>query len=272
MDPRPRLVLASSSPRRAELLRTIGVRFDVHPTDVDESLEPGEPAHDYVVRVARAKANAAAGNDCVVFGDCIVIGADTAVVVDDEILGKPADATQAREMLHRLAGRAHEVKTGLVVLAPPERLPGGTASRCAGDAESGPAGTAQAAESGGTAQAAESGGTARAAESGITARAAESGITARAAESGGTAPAAIRTVDTVVSTHVWFTDLDEKVIDWYVGTGEPRDKAGAYGIQGMGGLFVEYLHGSYHNVVGLPLADLNALLSEVGHQLLDWVA
>jgi septum formation protein len=199
MNVAPSLVLASASPRRAELLRSIGARFAAEPADVDETPARDEQATDYVVRLARAKAGAVAGDDRV------VVGADTTVVVDDEILGKPADVREARHMLRRLSGRAHEVHTGLAVAAPPG--PGHDA----------------------------------------------------------------HLVTACVTTHVWMADLDDATIDWYVGTGEPLDKAGGYGIQGAAGLFIPYLHGSYQNVVGLPLADLDELLAEVGHRLLDWM-
>ena len=194
----PHLVLASASPRRAELLRGIGAHFTVEPADVDETPRTGEQPTDYVVRLARAKAEqvAAPGR--------VTVGADTTVAVDDEILGKPGDADEARRMLRRLSGRAHEVHTGLAVVT---------------------------------------------------------------ADPGG----ATEVVGTGVTTHVWMTDLDDDTIDWYVATGEPLDKPGAYGIQGAAGLFVSYVHGNYQNVVGLPLADLDELLAEVGHRLLDWV-
>jgi septum formation protein len=202
MNSRPRLVLASASPRRAELLGSIGVRFEVRPADVDESTRAHEPAHDYAARLARAKATA------VFSRGAVVIAADTTVVVDDDILGKPADAHDARAMLARLAGRAHEVLTGVAVAADP------------------PAGEH---------------------------------------------PATPLLSETVTATTVWMADLSAAEIEWYVATGEPLDKAGAYGIQGIGGMFVRYLHGSYQNVVGLPLSDVDDLLAEHGHRLLDWV-
>jgi septum formation protein len=208
MNSRPRLVLASASPRRAELLTSIGVRFEVRPSDVDETARPNEPAHDYAARLARAKAVRA------FTPGSVVVGADTTVVVDDDILGKPADADDAHAMLTRLAGRAHEVLTGVAVATDPPR---GAIDVLIGGRE-GPA-----------------------------------------------------IADTVVSTTVWMSELSPAEISWYVNTGEPLDKAGAYGIQGIGGMFVQYLHGSYQNVVGLPLADLDELLSELGHRLLDFV-
>jgi septum formation protein len=209
MNSRPRLVLASASPRRAEMLAAIGVRFEVEPADVDESTRSREAAHDYVARLARSKATAA------FTPGAVVVGADTTVVLDDEILGKPADDADARSMLADLAGRAHEVLTGVAVAVDP---PLGAIDVLLGGRE-GPT-----------------------------------------------------VVDTVVTTTVWFSDLTDADIAWYVATGEPLDKAGAYGIQGIGGMFVPYVHGSYQNVVGLPLTDLDELLGEVGHRLLDWVA
>jgi septum formation protein len=209
MNNRPRLVLASASPRRADLLTAVGAEFEIQPADIDESTRPREAAHDYVTRLARAKASA------VFTAGAVVVAADTTVVVDDQILGKPGDAETARSMLDRLAGRAHEVLTGVAVAVDP---PSDAIDVLLGGRD-GPS-----------------------------------------------------VIDTVVATTVWLTELTPAEIDWYVGTGEPMDKAGAYGIQGIGGMFVPYLHGSYQNVVGLPLADLDELLSEVGHRLVDWVS
>ena len=207
MNSRPRLVLASASPRRAELLGSIGLEFEIRPPDVDETAFPHEPAHDYAARLARAKASASFTSGAV------VIAADTTVVVDDEILGKPADAGDARSMLTRLAGRAHEVLTGVAVAADP---PSGSVDVVLGGREN------------------------------------------------------PRMVETVTTTTVWMTELSPAEIDWYVATGEPLDKAGAYGIQGAGGLFVTRVGGSYQNVVGLPLDVLRDVLAELGFDLLAW--
>jgi septum formation protein len=201
MSPLPVLVLASASPRRAELLHQIGARYTVSPADLDEDPLPDEDPRDYVVRVAADKARAVAASHPA----SVVLAADTDVVVDGAILGKPPGADAARAMLRRLAGRPHEVHTGLAAIdtaGPPGAVPD--------------------------------------------------------------------PVTALVSTTVWFTDLDDRAIEWYVATGEPLDKAGAYGIQGAGGLFVERLEGSYHNVVGLPLAELDRLLARLGRRLLDW--
>jgi septum formation protein len=106
-----RLILASSSPRRAELLRAAGFAFQVEPVDIDERLVPGEDPRTYVARLAREKSDAVPTRDTEMF----VLGADTSVVVGNELLGKPADAEEATQMLRKLSGRAHEVLTGVAV-------------------------------------------------------------------------------------------------------------------------------------------------------------
>jgi septum formation protein len=186
-----RLILASASPRRAELLRAAGFDFDVRVTDIDEAPRAGETPREYVSRVAREKAAAAeAGHD----GDreAVILAADTTVVVDGDILGKPIDDDYARRMLARLSGRAHEVLTGVSV-----RL--GTDEQVA-----------------------------------------------------------------VESTVVWFKPLTDEEIAWYVASGECRDKAGAYAIQGLASRFIPRIDGSYSNVVGLPVATVHRLLAEIG--------
>lgn len=184
------IILASNSPRRQELLKQIGLAFSVDPADVDERVLPGEAAEAYAIRVAHDKARVAAGRA----GRGIVIAADTIVVLDDEILGKPADSRDAERMLTLLSGRMHRVITGLVV------MDAATGSR--------------------------------------------------------RAVAAI--------TQVWFRDLASSEIAAYAATGEPLDKAGAYGIQGKGTLLVHKIEGCYFNVVGLPLALLGQMLREFG--------
>lgn len=179
------LVLASASPRRRELLEAAGYTFEVAPADVDERVRPGETPHAYVARVALAKADAVAP----AFPDAIVLGADTAVVVDREVLGKPVDDRDAGRMLAALSGRAHEVITGIALVG------------------------------------------------------------------GG------RTVVAVESTTVWMRDLSDDAIQDYIASGEPRDKAGAYGIQGLASRFIPRIEGSYSNVVGLPVAAVSRLLS-----------
>jgi septum formation protein len=189
--PTPRLVLASQSPRRRELLAQLGISLEVRPANADESVLPREAPRTYVLRVAREKARAVAGE--------VVLAADTAVVLGDEVLGKPGDEADARRMLRALSGTVHEVLTAV----------------CVRRAAPGPA----------------------------------------------------LELDAVVATAVRFARLSDGEIDWYVATGEPLDKAGAYAIQGAGGAFVLSVEGSVSNVVGLPLAETADLLRRAGFPL-----
>ena len=182
----PRVVLASASPRRRELLTLIGIPHEVRPADVDESLLPGEPARAYVERLARAKAMA--GDDHA----AVVIGSDTTVVVGDDILAKPESSADAARMLRLLSGRVHSVLTGVAV-AWQGRL-----------------------------------------ESGVE----EVGVT--------------------------FRDLSDHDIARYVSTGEPMDKAGAYGIQGYGATIVTRVDGDYFAVMGLPVNRMVRLFETLG--------
>jgi nucleoside triphosphate pyrophosphatase len=116
-----KIILASSSPRRAEILRNAGIAFEIRATQIDEAALPGEAAHAMVARLAEAKARAAAAQIAGDTRECIIVGADTSVELDGEIFGKPRDSAHAREMLIRLNGRTHHVLTGLFLL----RLPGG---------------------------------------------------------------------------------------------------------------------------------------------------
>jgi len=186
----PRIVLASTSPRRAEILRTVGWPFETFPVEVDESRNRGEGAQTYVERLAREKAEAAAPH----FPSRIVLGADTVVVVDNEILGKPEDESRARRILRDLSGRWHQVLTGVALV---------------GIANNKPA------------------------------------IVAHAA------------------TDVKFAKMGDAEIDWYVSTGEPMDKAGAYAIQGLGARFIEEIKGEYFNVMGLPVRLLYDLVTRM---------
>lgn len=192
----PRLILASGSPRRRELLQGLGLAFEVRPADVDESLFAGEDPHDYVLRLAREKAV------WQVAGDEVVLAADTMVLLDGELLGKPADGDDARRMLRRLAGQEHTV------------------------------------------------------------------LTAIALADGG----ADRMESTVETSRVRIAPLSRDEIDWYVGTGEPLDKAGSYAIQDLGALLVESVSGNYTNVVGLPLPAVYRLFADLGHDLRSWIA
>ena len=190
-----RLVLASGSPRRRDLLNGLGLDFVVRPVDLDESVHPGEEPVGYVRRLAREKARARAEA-----GE-ILLAADTIVVLDGEILGKPSDPEHACRMLGRMAGRRHQVLTGVAVYLP------------ASDGED------------------------------------------------------EREVVTVERTSVEIAPLSPKRIAEYVATGEPLDKAGSYGIQGLGALLVETIEGNYTNVVGLPLPATARLFRDVGHEI-----
>jgi septum formation protein len=183
-----RLILASASPRRMDLLHEAGYVFEVEPADVDESGLAGEPPAAYVVRVAAMKARTIAARHS---GE-LVLAADTTVVIDGEMLGKPADDADAARMLGRLSGRVHEVLTGVVLVR------------------------------------------------------------------------AGRQSSALVGTRVRFRPLTAAEIDWYVASGEPRDKAGAYGVQGLAARFIESVNGSYSNVVGLPVGAVRALLEAAG--------
>ena len=184
------MILASASPRRAELLRSAGISFEVRPIELDERFLPGETPQQAVARLAEAKAVAVA----VALADegVVVLAADTTVVIGGEALGKPADATDARRMLGLLSGRTHEVLTGVCL-----RTQG-------------------------------------------------------------------RSLLHVESTRVSLATMSGAEIDWYVGTGEPADKAGAYAIQGLASRFVEGIEGSYSNVVGLPISRVYGLLKALG--------
>lgn len=179
----PRIILASQSPRRAELLRAAGIDFEVRAADVDEALRDGESPHDYVRRLAIEKARAVTAADTEV-----VLAADTTVVVDEHILAKPADRGDAARMLRLLAGREHEVLTGVCV------------------------------------------------------------------RRGGQVDARI------AATRVEFLPMTDEEIAWYVASGEPTDKAGAYAIQGLASRFISGIDGSYSNVVGLPVALVYEML------------
>ncbi len=176
------LVLASGSPRRSELLRAAGIDFTVRVADVDEKVLPNELPRDYVVRLSREKAQAVAAD-----GE-IVLGADTTVVVLNEIIGKPVDAKDAERMLRLLSGKWHEVLTGVSLV-----------------------------------------------------------------NDG-------KTTSDVAVTRVKFAKLSDEEIGWYVASGEPMDKAGAYGIQGHASRFIERIEGSYSNVVGLPVQMVYRML------------
>ncbi len=193
------LVLASASPRRAALLAQVGLPFEVHVSGVPEEVAaPGRAPEAIALEHARAKALAVAET----MPGRLVLGADTVVVLGDNVLGKPADAAEAVVMLRGLSGREHEVITAIAF---------------AFDAGQGARVRAEHAE----------------------------------------------------HTRVVFRELSEDEIAWYVASGEPLDKAGAYGIQGRGALLVRSIEGCYFNVVGLPLSRMGEILSELGYDLID---
>ncbi len=184
-----KLVLASASPRRRELLENIGLKFEIMADNSDEEFVENEQPFDTVKRLAKQKALNVAGR---VQSDAIIIGADTVVSIDGKILGKPKDETEAEEMLSLLSGRRHTVFTGIAVIEK-------SSSRIVSDFE---------------------------------------------------------------ATNVKFRKLSREEIKEYVKSGEPMDKAGAYGIQNLGALLIEGIDGDYFNVVGLPLCKLGIILKQ----------
>lgn len=193
-----RLVLASTSPRRADVLAAAGFQFTTVAVDVDERVADGEPPERYVRRMAAEKSEAActggreSGTGTGGRESLVVLGADTAVVIDGDILGKPRDDREAEQMLRRLAGRQHVVMTGI--------------SLRTGTLEMG----------------------------------------------------------RVESTTVHFAPMTADEVAWYAASGEGRDKAGAYAIQGLASRFVRRIEGSYTNVVGIPVAAVYELLRDLG--------
>jgi len=183
---RPRVILASQSPRRRELLTLVGIPHEVRPADIDESYQAGETPRAHAERLAREKARTIA------MPDAVVIGSDTIVVVDGDVLGKPRDATDGARMLRRLSGRSHTVITAVAVA---------WRDRLESDVE---------------------------------------------------------------EVDVAFHGLDEERIAAYLTTGEPMDKAGAYGIQGFGATIVANVSGDYFAVMGLPLQCLVRLCERIG--------
>ena len=182
------LVLASGSPRRLQLLSTLGLGCEVSPVAIDETPRAAEPPIEYARRIAAEKAAAAA----VQHAGRLVLAADTVVALGEEILGKPADGEDAARMLRRLSGRRHEVHTAVAAM-----LDMSSAQRLS-------------------------------------------------------------------SSEVVFRPLRDREIEAYVATGEPLDKAGGYGIQGLAAVFVTFLSGSYSGVVGLPLCETAELLADFG--------
>ena len=186
-----KLILASSSLRRAEILANAGLPFTVLSSPVDESPVPGEAPAALVQRLANAKADVVTAR---AVSPAIVLGADTVVVLDDKVLGKPRSTEEARHMLQQLSGRTHSVLTGVALI----RLPDGERRQF------------------------------------------------------------------VKSTLVHFRPITEEELSSYLATGEPHDKAGAYGIQGPAGRYIPRIEGCYFNVVGLPLSRVLTELQSLG--------
>ena len=203
------IVLASASPRRRELLRNAGIPFVVHPANIDEKLLAGVAPQDFAQRLAREKALAVFQNR----SQDYVLGADTIVVVDDTILGKPRDADDAARMLRSLSGRTHAVITGVCVV--------------------GPANSGQ--------------------------RAVDSRSQSTSTENDRRVITAFERI-AFETTLVTMCEVSDEEIRDYVATGDPMDKAGAYGIQGVASRWISRIEGDYCNVVGLPVALVYAIL------------
>jgi septum formation protein len=187
---RPRLILASNSPRRRHLLAQAGLNFSVIPSNVDEQKVSMSDPNDCVRELAESKAMDISRKH----PDRWVIGADTIVIIEQQILGKPDSKDAARNMLRRLSGKTHQVYTGFCICCKREK----------------------------------------------------------------------RLFSDVVKTDVRFKELSDREIEWYIQTGEPFDKAGGYGIQGLGVFLVERINGSYTNVVGLPVCEVMSFLIKEG--------
>ena len=185
-----RFILASASPRRIELLQLLGLSFEVMPSLVDEGFIKGEMPREHVLRLSREKIQAAYASH----PDAWVMGADTIVIINSEVLGKPRTREEAGEMLGKLSGQVHRVFTGFTV-----------ARRSAG----------------------------------------------------------IEISDAIESS-VRFRDITADEMTWYIGSPEPYDKAGGYAVQGMGAFFIKEIHGSYTNVMGLPLCEVVDVLKRIG--------
>lgn len=185
------LILASSSPRRKELLENLQLTFAISSSDVDESFDPGLAPAEVVMELAERKARFVFGQH----SDAFVIGSDTIVVANNQILGKPADEAEAIDMLTKLSGCQHDVFTGVSIMSP------------------------------------------------------------------------TNSTKFFEKTEVWFWELTDEEIRSYVKSGEPLDKAGAYGIQQLGSMLVKKIHGDYFAVVGLPVARTIRELRRLGYQL-----
>jgi len=183
-----KIILASGSPRRRELLSGMGLDFEIKVSGIEEEPLAGESPREHALRLAQEKALSICASP-----EAFVIGADTIVIIEGEVLGKPENPGQAREMLQKLSGRTHQVITGYSIVRNQEVL-----------------------------------------------------------------------VSEAVESSVVFNNISEEELTWYIKTSEPYDKAGAYAMQGIGAVFIREIHGSFTNVIGLPLAELAKSLRTVG--------
>ena len=190
-----RFILASTSPRRIELLHLMGLHFEVMPSQVEEAFMKGETPREHVLRLSREKAEKASSKH----PDAWVMGADTIVLINGEVLGKPRTPEEAREMLRTLSGRIHTVYTGFTVTK--------KSTECI--------------------------------------------------------------ISSAIESSVRFREIPEDEIAWYIQSEEPYDKAGGYAVQGMGAFFIKEIHGSYTNVMGLPLCEVVDVLRGAGVIVFD---
>lgn len=240
---RPTLILASGSPRRQELIRTLGLPYRIDPANVDESMPEGTPPDKLVEQLSVRKAQEV----CSRLGpgeEGIVIGSDTVVVVDGRVLGKPKDEEEACAMLRAIAGRTHQVFTGLACIdarngAAPARDASALRAPRAQDEES-----ADGAEVRGFATSSQDIGRFR----------------LWTGQSGSRSA----TVAGYTVSNVTFGPMNDEQIRAYVRTGEPLDKAGGYGIQGAGSVFIEKIEGDFYSIMGLPLNLLYRMLLTLG--------
>ncbi|PCH83476.1 MAG: septum formation protein Maf [Piscirickettsiaceae bacterium] len=184
-----KLVLASASPRRAELLRQMGLEFEIKSVNIDESARLDEQPNAYVARLAKEKARAV--KSLYPQTDVLVLGSDTSVIIGDQILGKPVDKQHALDMLETLSGRTHSVLTAVAVI--------GQSEQCI-----------------------------------------------------------------VSESYVTFDSISQSELEWYWSSGEPKGKAGAYAVQGLGAIFIRHLEGSFSSVMGLPIYETHRLLKNEG--------
>ncbi|MGA3207998.1 MAG: Maf family protein [Syntrophales bacterium] len=185
-----RFILASASPRRIELLSLLGLRFEIMPSNVEEKFMKGEAPRAHVLRLSEEKARIA----YTLHPEAWVIGADTIVIINGDVLGKPRKPDEAKEMLGKLSGQIHTVFTGFTIARK------------------------------------------------------SAGIVIRDA----------------VESSVRFREIPEDEMAWYIRSQEPYDKAGGYAVQGMGAFFIKEIHGSYTNVMGLPLCEVVDVLKRIG--------